>query len=168
MSWRLPGWSLSSSLTPATSAARRDEEKSIARRKSLKAILHPRRTEGCARAARGMALHVHGDRVHGDVRRRGLDVHGEGGRVAAQALRTDAEHVDRRGQVALELRAFRVLAMRAERPGGGDLGEVHAEVRGAADAHADDGRRAGLAARLELAVDDEGLDGVDALGGDRH
>src|SRR5439155_1440436 len=68
----------------------------------------------------------------------------------------------------LELRAFRVGAVRAERPRRSDLGEVHAKVRGAADTHADDGRRAGLAAGLEHAIDDESFDRVDALGGHRH
>src|SRR6266851_2101259 len=71
--------------------------------------------------------------------------------VAAEALRPDAEHVDRLAELLLELRAFGVGAVRAERPRGGDLGEVHAKVRGAAHAHADDGRRAGLAAGLEHA-----------------
>ena len=37
-----------------------------------------------------------------------------------------------------------------------------------ADAHPDDRGRAGLAARGDHAVDHEGLDGVDALGGNRH
>src|SRR5438105_864504 len=118
------------------------------------AILDARGAQGGARAARRVALHVHRDRVHRDVRGGGLDVHRERGGVAAQALRTDAEHVDRLRELLLELRAFRVGAVRAERPRRSDLGEVHAKVRGAADTHADDGRRAGLAAGLEHAIDD--------------
>src|SRR6267378_2456649 len=45
---------------------------------------------------------------------------------------------------------------------------MHAKVRGAADADADDGRRAGLAAGLQHAIDHERLDGVHAFGGDCH
>src|SRR6266850_6897030 len=70
-------------------------------------IFDARRSQRGARAARGVALHVHRDRVHRDVRRRGLDVHGEGGRIAAQALRADAEHVDGLGELGFQLRAFR-------------------------------------------------------------
>ena len=58
--------------------------------------------------------------------------------------------------------------MRAERARRGDLRQVHAQIRRAADADADDRRRAGLAAGVEHAVDDEGLDRVDAVGGNRH
>src|SRR3974390_1533755 len=46
-------------------------------------------------AARRVALHVHGDRIHRDVRGRDLDVHRERGRVAAEALRPHAEPVHR-------------------------------------------------------------------------
>ena len=97
-----------------------------------------------------------------------LDVHGERGRIAAQALRADAEHVHRRATAASRASRPRIGAARAERPRRRDLGEMHAQVGGAADADADDRRRAGLAAGVEHAVDDEGLDRVDAVGGDRH
>src|SRR5258705_14016207 len=77
-----PTRALSSILTPATSAVHagtaRHREK-MRRRSSLKAIFNPVPAERGARAARRMALHVHRDRVHGDVRRRGLHVNGEGG-----------------------------------------------------------------------------------------
>src|SRR5258708_1640463 len=132
------------------------------------AIFDARRAQGGPRAARGMALHVHGDRVHGDVRGGGLDVHGKGGRVAAEALRADAEHVDRLAELGFELRAFGIGAARAEGTRRGKLGEMRARIGGAAHADAEDGRRAGLAAGIEHAIDDEGLDGVDALGRHRH
>src|SRR6185503_5639266 len=151
----------SSSFTPSSSAAptgRANRSSS-----SLKTVFHPRRPKGGARAPRGVALHVHRHRVHGDVRGGGLDVHREGGRVAAQALRPDAEQVDRLAERGLELRALRILAARAERSRRRHLGQVHAQVGGAAYADADDGRRAGLAAGLQHAVDDEGLDRVDSL-----
>ena len=45
-----------------------------------------------------------------------------------------------------------------ERPRRGDLGEMHAQIRRAADADADDGRRADAAAAFDHAVDDEALD----------
>src|SRR5688500_1771916 len=136
---------LSSMLTPATSAAEAGSVKRSSSR-SLKAILDPLAAERGARAARRVALHVDGDRIHGDVSGGSLDVHREGGRVAAQALRTDAEHVDRLRQLALEPRALGVFAARADGSGRGDLGKAHAQVGGPADADADDGRRAGLAA----------------------
>src|SRR5437868_11084818 len=95
----------SSRRTPSSSAAwatRLSQRTGI----NLKTILDSGRRERGARAARGMALHVHGHRIHGDVRRRRLDVHRERGRVAAEALRADAEHVDRVAELALELGPF--------------------------------------------------------------
>src|SRR4051812_31601154 len=73
---------------------------------SLKTILDPGWGERGARPARGMALHVHGHRIHGDVRGRSLDVHCEGSRVAAEALRADAKHVHCLPELALELRSL--------------------------------------------------------------
>src|SRR6185437_4631713 len=67
-------------------------------------------------AARRVALDVHRDRVHRDMRRCDLDMDGEGGAVAAEALRADAEAVDGLAQLGLELRALGIGAERAERP----------------------------------------------------
>src|SRR6185436_13139861 len=163
-------WMRSSRFTPSSSAARTGKCGVRANRKgiNLETVFHPRRAKRGACAARRVALHVHRHRVHRDVGRRGLDVHRERGRVAAQALWPDAEQIDRLAERGFELRAFRIFAARAERPRGRDLGQVHAQVGGAAYAHADDGRRTGLAARFQHAVDDEGLDRVDALGRNRH
>src|SRR5690348_12354149 len=108
--------------------------------------------------ARRVTLDVHGDRVHGDVRRRDLDMHAERGGAAAEPLRADAEFVHGLAQLRLDPGAFRIGAGGAERPRRRDLGEMHAEVRGAADADADDGRRADAAAALDDAIDDEALD----------
>ena len=44
------------------------------------------------------------------MRRRGFDVHGERRRIAAQALRPDTQQIHGLAELALELRAFRVLA----------------------------------------------------------
>src|SRR3970282_685619 len=93
----------SSNFTPATSAACSGSANARSSN-SLEAILEPRGPERGAGAPRGMALHVHRHRVHGDVRGRGFYVHGEGGRVAAQALRPDAEQIHRLAQLALALR----------------------------------------------------------------
>src|SRR5215510_974475 len=93
----------SSSVTPSSSAA--PAEKEIAKRtSSLETILDSSRPEGGARAARRMALHVDRDRVHRDVRRRRLDVHREGGRIAAEPLRADAKRVHGAAELGLELR----------------------------------------------------------------
>src|SRR5688572_7172458 len=156
----------SSSVTPWSSAAWIGSVNS--RKIHLKTVFDSRGAKGGARAPRRVALHVDRYGVHGDVRGRRLDMDGERGGITAETLRPDAEHVHRLGERRLELRAFGVFAARAERPGRGDLGEVHAQVGGAAYANADDGGRAGLAARVQHAVDDEGLDGVDAFGGNRH
>src|SRR5688572_27415594 len=102
------------------------------------------------------------------MRRRELDVHRERGRVPAQPLRADAELVHRAREALLELRAFGIVAAGAERARRGDLGEMHAQVGGAAHADTDDGRRAGLAAGVQHAIDHEGLDRVHALGRHRH
>src|SRR5258706_3687360 len=69
---------------------------------SLEAVLDAGGRDRGARAARGMALHVHRHRVHGDVRGGDLDVHREGGGVAAEPLRTHAEHVDRLREARLD------------------------------------------------------------------
>src|SRR5688500_6381223 len=94
VSSELPTRVLSSIFTPATSAAdaaviaRKRLAASIAfMARLLEAVFHAGRTDCRARAPRGMALHVHCHRIHRDVRRRGLDVHGERGRVAAEPLR---------------------------------------------------------------------------------
>src|SRR5688572_1927121 len=145
----------SSSLTPSSSAA--CSGSASINRSSLETVFDSRRAKRRARAARRVALHVDRHRVHGDVGGGGFDVHGERGRVPAQTLRTDPQQVDGLSQRRLELGTLRILAARAERPRRRDLGEVHAEIGGAAHADADDGRRAGLAAGLQHAVDDEGL-----------
>ena len=69
---------------------------------------------------------------------------------------------------ASSCRAVGIGAVRAERARRRALRERDAQVGRAADADADDRRRAGLAAGREHAVDDERLDRVDAFGGDRH
>src|SRR5436309_1863251 len=85
----------SSSCTPSSSPAWAVPASSPAMTTALKTILDAGGAQGGARAARGVALHVDRHRVHGDVRCGGLDVHGERSGVAAQALRPDAQHVDR-------------------------------------------------------------------------
>src|SRR5207237_8892685 len=50
----------------------------------------------------------------------------------------------------------------------GTVRQIPVMTGGAANADADDGRRPGLAARVEHAVDDEGLDRVDTVRGHRH
>src|SRR5882762_8965903 len=93
---------LSSSFTPATSAPRTGRHINKAKITSaLIAILDARRPERGARAARRVTLHVHRHRVHRDVGGRGFDVHRERGGIAAESLRTDAEHVHRRAELLL-------------------------------------------------------------------
>src|SRR5689334_18630911 len=84
----------SSRRTPSSSAAWAVKP-SPSRRIVLKTIFNSIAREGGARAAGGVALHVDRHGIHGDVRRRGLDVHRERGRVATEPLRAHAEHVDR-------------------------------------------------------------------------
>src|SRR5262249_37477721 len=67
-----------------------------------------------------------------------------------------------------DLGALRVRAGGAERTRRRELSEMHAQIRGAADADTDDGRRADAAAALDHAVDDEALDGAGAVGRDQH
>src|SRR5258707_15022742 len=105
----------SSSVTPFSSAASAAVD-TTNKSSNLEAIFDTRGPESRARAARGMALHVHRYGVHRNVRRRSLDVHREGGRIAAQALRPDAEHVHRLPELPLVLRALRVGAVGAEGP----------------------------------------------------
>src|SRR5690349_11688818 len=102
---------LSSSLTPCTSAAVTPNapsassapSKSLCIGPPLEAVFDPRRAKHGACAPRGMALHVDRDRIHRDMRRRGFHVHGERRRIAAEALRADAEGVHGCGKLLLEL-----------------------------------------------------------------
>src|SRR6267143_93553 len=87
---------------------------------------------------------------------------------SARAARRVALHVHRLAELFFQPGSFGVVAARAKRSGGRHLRKMHAQVRRAADADADDGRRAGLAAGLQHAIDHERLDGVHALGGDCH
>src|SRR5260370_35810509 len=68
-------------------------------------------------APRRMALDVHGDRIHGDVGRRDLDMDAERGGSAAEPLRADAELVDGLAQLRLDLAALGFGAGRPARPG---------------------------------------------------
>src|SRR5947199_4675748 len=74
------------------------------------AVLHAGRRERRGCAARRMALHVHGDGIHGDVRGRDLDVHGERGGIAPEALRAHPERVDGFAERLLERGAFGIRA----------------------------------------------------------
>src|SRR5687768_12112682 len=78
---------LSSIFTPATSAAQAGIATRSARTSSLEAIFDVPGPECGARAARRVALHVDGHRVHGDVGGRRFHVHRERRGIAAQALR---------------------------------------------------------------------------------
>src|SRR3954469_24480909 len=137
-------------------------------RSSQSPEINPARRDHRVGAAGRVALDVHGDRIHRDVGGGDLDVNAERGRAAAQALRPDAELVHRIGQLGLDLGAFGIRAGGAERTRRRDLGDVHAEVRGAADANADDGRRTDPPAALDHLVDDEALDRLHAVGGNQH
>src|SRR5712691_4620250 len=113
---------LSSSFTPATSAP--NAGKAATHRENIKTtlvpILDPRSPKGGARAARRVTLHVHRHRVHRDVGGRRFDVHRERGGIAAESLRTDAEHVHRLAELFFQPGPLGVVAARAERPGGRD------------------------------------------------
>src|SRR5665647_2632924 len=126
-----------------------------------------RRDDGAGTACRP-ALQVHGHRVLGDVRVRVLDVHAEHGGAAAQAHGADAELVGGRIQLVFEGRDDRVVAVRAERAQNGLFGQRRTEVGGAAQADADDGRRARLGAGVDDALEHELLHGADAVGRDEH
>ncbi len=135
----------------------------------MRAVHHnPGRRDHRDGAARRVALDVDRDRVHRDVGRGDLDMDSEGRAVAAEPLRSDAEAVDGIAELGFERRALGIGAARAQGAGRRDLGEMHAEIGGAADADAHYGRRADLAAGLDDAVDDEGLHPADAVGGNAH
>src|ERR1051326_3314218 len=121
-----------------------------------------------AGAARRMTLDVNGNRIHGDVRRGHLNMNSEGRRTSAQPLRSDAEFVDRIGKLFLDLRALRIVTLRAERPCCRDLCQMHAEVRCSANAAAHDRGRADAAAAFDHAVDNKTLDRTGAVSRDQH
>jgi hypothetical protein len=97
-----------------------------------------------------------------------LDVALEDGHVAAESHRPDPGLVQELEQLILELRHVRVGVARADGPGDRLLRQMHRVVRRAADAHADDPRRARLAARADDRLEHELLDPLHAVGGDAH
>ena len=119
-------------------------------------------------APRGPALVVDGDGVQRHVRVRVLDVALQDGDVAAEAHRPDARLVEEAEQLVLELRDERVGVARPDRAHDRLLREVHRVVGGAADADADDPRRARLAAGADDRLEHELLDPLHAVGGDAH
>ena len=76
---------------------------------------------------------------------KGLDVHGQRGRQAAKALRADADAVDPLQQLLLQLGQLRVGVGAAHLAQQRVLGQPDRLLGRAADAHADDDRRAGVA-----------------------
>src|SRR6059058_5996950 len=98
-----------------------------------------------ARAACRPALVVDGDGVERHVRVGVLDVAIEHGDVAAEAHRADAGLVQELVELDLELRNDGVGVARPDRAHDRLLRQVHRVVGGAADADADDARRARLA-----------------------
>src|SRR4051812_40656133 len=95
-------------------------------------------------AAGRPALVVHGDGVEGHVRVGVLDVALQDGDVAAEPHRSDTGLVQQLVELFLQLRHLGVGVPGADRPRDRLLCETHRVVRGAADAHADDPRRARL------------------------
>ena len=119
-------------------------------------------------APRRPALVVDRDGVQRHVRVRVLDVALEHGHVAAEAHRADPGLVQEAVELVLELGDERIGVARADRPRDRLLGEVHRVVGGAADADADDPRRARLAAGADDRLEHELLDPLHAVGGDAH
>src|SRR3954447_4103566 len=115
-----------------------------------------------------MALDIHGHRILRDVGGGDLDMDRKAGGAAAEALGTDAELVYRARQLLFDSGALLVGADGSKWPRRGNLRQMHAEVRGAANADADDGRRTNPAARLDHPVDYKTLHRIDAVGRQQH
>src|SRR5665647_443965 len=120
----------------------------------LTAIVPPLSSELDGLVPLGVALHVDGHRHAGDVAGHLLDEHGQRGGAAAEALRPDAESVDALEQLGLHPREARIGMHAADVAQQRLLGQDRDQVDGAADAHADDHRRARVAARAAHGVDD--------------
>src|SRR5581483_8193016 len=121
-----------------------------------------------ARATRGPALVVDRDGIERHVRVGVLDVAVEDGHVPAEAHRPDPRLVQELEELVLELGHDRIGVARPDRPHDRLLGEVHRVVGRAADADADDPRRARLAAGADDRLEHELLDPLHAVGGDAH
>src|SRR5262245_42412704 len=101
----------------------------------------------------GMALDRDGNGQRGDVAGMGQDVDAERGRVAAVALRADAQAVGARQQLLLERLDGRVGVRRANLAEERLLREQRRLLEGAADPDAQDQRGAGVGARALHALD---------------
>src|SRR5690606_19380578 len=91
-----------------------------------------------------MALHVDGNGIHGDVGGRQFNVYGESGGIATEALWTHPELVHGFGQFPFEFGPQWIGTHAAQRPSGRLLGQMHTDIRRAAQAYAHYGGRTGL------------------------
>src|ERR671922_1278255 len=111
-------WPSTSTSSPALSSRIASSVVGKVRRLELAVILDlPVGGDVGARAARGPALVVDGDRIEGHVRIRVLDVALENGHVAAEPHRPDARLVQQLEQLLLQLRDDRVGVARTDRAG---------------------------------------------------
>ena len=110
-----------------------------------------------------MTSQVDGNGQPCDVRRLHLDVDGERGGPAAEALRPDAETVDALQQIAFELGEIGPRVTSIDRPQYRTLGKQRRSVERPADAHADDDRRTRVGAGAIDCFDDEVADALDSV-----
>ena len=93
-----------------------------------------------------MTFNIDSDGQRCDVARCGFHVHRQCRGVAAKALRADAEGVDAGEHFLLECGQLRIGAVLIEAPQQRFFSDLRRQLESAADAHADDYRRAGVAA----------------------
>src|ERR1044071_2436516 len=111
--------------------------------------------QGRADAARGVTSEVHCHGQSRDVCRVHLDVHAERGDASPESLWTDAKIVDAREQLALEAAQVRARVANVDGPQYRPLREERRGLERAADADADDDRRAGVGAGPIDGLDDD-------------
>ena len=114
-----------------------------------------------------MAADRHSDRQAGDVRRAPLDVDTEAGRRAAE-LRSNTRFIDELEEIVFEFRIFWHRVMRVDRTRQGNLAHDSGAVHRAADADADDHRRARVHAGMQDDLHDSLLDALKAVSRYEH
>lgn len=114
------------------------------------------------------ALEVDRHRQAGDVTGERLDVHRQRGDAPAEPLRADPQAVDRLQQLGLQLGRLGVGVHAADLSQQRPLGQPAHRVEGAADADADDHRRAGVGPRQLHRLQHEALDPLAAVGRGQH
>ena len=111
-----------------------------------------------------MTLHVHGNRIHRDVRRGQFNLYGKGSRVTAETLRPNAKQINGLRQRHFKRGTVWVSARGTQRSRRGALCQMHTQIRRSTNPNPDNRGWAGLATSGDHAINDKTLDRINEIG----